>query len=440
MTTQVPELDVGAGRAQQGDLLGDLRLLVDAGVDDGGSVDLPGPGHDERLQPAVVRRVALGHHERGEVLAAVVAGEGDERLQDEEVLVLLAGQAHEEVVGLHARLPGHRRRPARGGGGDAAGRDGAGDARLLGDLPGVGAVVEVARIVDVVEPEHVGLDPEDVLRVPEVGPQLGLHQVAVGEHAGEGLGVGLHDGVVGVDDVEGHLAVVGVDDDLHRVAHVVEPGPVEVAAGGDPGRVRPLGVREATGGGVGVVDPLDLAVEQHRVGVGVEAEEGGRLAHPFVDVADVDRPRLGGHQAGDERVHVAEAQGQRRPPHEGVHPHPAVAGVDGGVVGAVGVGVVDLLLLGLDDGVAVDALAVVDRRLPQRGLARRGQVLQAEVGVAVGRHAGAGGEDRAVAVGVDEVLVDPRLGRDAGDVELAHRHQGLGVDRRRSGSGRRRRR
>ena len=116
--------------------------------------------------------------------------------------------------------------------------------------------------------------------------------------------------VVRVEHVELDRAVVGVDRCLHRVAHVVEVG-VEAAAVGQVARVQRLRVRVAVGDRVGVDDPQDLLVDDDRIRIGVEAQEGRRRADALLDVALVEDARLVGELAGDEEVPVAEAQRER---------------------------------------------------------------------------------------------------------------------------------
>jgi len=104
---------------------------------------------------------------------------------------------------------------------------------VLGDVPPVGLGVELVGVADVVPAPHVRLDPEELFGVAEVGPQLVRDLAAGGEQAREGLGVGGGDGIVVVDDVEGHVAVVCVDRDLDRITDVVEVVS-EPAVGGQP--------------------------------------------------------------------------------------------------------------------------------------------------------------------------------------------------------------
>ena len=122
--------------------------------------------------------------------------------------------------------------------GDAGALAGPRGARVAGHVPVVVALVEAARLLDVVAGPHVGLHPEQVLGVAEVVLQVVGHVLEVGEQVGEGVAVGLDDRVVDRHHVEVDGAVVGVDHRLHRVAHVVEVV-VEAAAVGELRRCRP---------------------------------------------------------------------------------------------------------------------------------------------------------------------------------------------------------
>ena len=235
-----------------------------------------------------------------------------------------------------------------------------------------------------------------------------------------------------VDHEEVHLAGIGVDHDLDRVAGVVE-GRVEAAPCRHPGRVGVLGVGVVVGGRVGVDDPVHIVVEDHGVGVGVVFEERRGLVDHGVDVAVVHHPRRRGDLAGEDEVGVPEAQGEGGPADDAACLHPA------GPLVAVGHGlargralVVDLRRLGVGDHVAArwrcrsrNRSRSPDLRSPSGGVPGRGQVAEAEVGGAVGVDAVLAdrGQHGAVAVGVLEVLGHEPRGRQCG-VELTDRGDG----------------
>ena len=215
-----------------------------------------------------------------------VVAEGHEAAQHDELGLVLTGQLGEQVVGVDAGADRRAHRLA-GGVGGLGGRPGARGARVEGDVPGVVVVVEGLRVGHVVAGPHVGLHPEEVLGVAQVVDELVGHLVEVGEQLGEGAAPGVDDRVLVVDHVEVDGAVVGVDHRLDRVAHVVEVA-VEAAVARQAAVVGALRVGVPVGRGVGVDDPLDLAVVvDHRIRVGVELEERRQRLDPLADVADV---------------------------------------------------------------------------------------------------------------------------------------------------------
>ena len=259
--------------------------------------------------------------------------------------------------------------------------------------------------------------------------QLGAHLRGRREHPGERLLVGADDGVVRVHHVEGHLARVGVDQHLDRVADVVEVGR-QAARGGHGAGVGVLGVGVVVRRGVRVLDPVDLTVEQDRIGIRVEAQERRGLRHPGLHPPVEHQPRVAGDLAGDEQVQVVEPDGEHGLLEERGELDPAVARVMGLDVGAVGQLEVDLGLLGVRHHVAAVVQPEVDRRLGDRGQAAVGlrwDPAHRELRVAVAVVGLAGETDHPVAVGVLEGGVDPGRRREVLVVDLpdAHHHRGL---------------
>ena len=235
----------------------DVGVGLDVRGDDRRPVDRGRRRHLVGEQLAVVLGVAAGDHERGELTPAVVLRERHERPEQHEFALGLARHLELEVVGRDpaaAGAGGHRallvRRPRRGRGRTGRGR------RLLGRRAGVlrhappGLVlVELAGVGEVVPAPRRGLHPEQVLRVPQVAAQPVGKLVDVTDERRERIVVRPHDRVdrpVGVGHlVEPHAAVVGVDDRLHRVAHVIEP-PARARCPGRAGRCWPA-ARRGTG-------------------------------------------------------------------------------------------------------------------------------------------------------------------------------------------------
>ena len=101
--------------------------------------------------------------------------------------------------------------------------------------------------------------------------QIGGHRRGRLEQIGKQIPIGLEQRVVGIEDVEVHRAVVGVDGGFHRIADVVE---LADAFHADFGRVR-----MDIGGHVAIDDPNQAAgVGEHQVGIGVPGQEIGQRA------------------------------------------------------------------------------------------------------------------------------------------------------------------
>ena len=156
-------------------------------------------------------------------------------------------------------------------------------------------------------------------------------------------------------------AVVGVDDRLHRVAHVVERRRRSMPDC-EQAHVGSLRVGEAVGRGVAVDDPLDPTVGHHRIRIAVELQERCDRRDPVVHRALVEDPGVAGDEVGDQHLEVVEPQGERGPAEGRVEVDPALA-----VVAERHVLVVlfrrDLVAGGAGDRVGLGPLAVVDVRL-----------------------------------------------------------------------------
>ena len=242
------------------------------------------------------------------------------------------------------------------------------------------------------------------------------------EQLGERLRVGLEQGILAGHRIQGHLAVVGVDDCLHRVANVVDPSEVILRHhAADPLRVGVL-----VGGGVTVDDVHDAAVDDDGIRVGVEREERRNCLDSLAHIALEDDPRVALDEGGDERIDAAEAQRERATPDERAHRDARRLAV--ACLAEVGRGRLtrsrvdtDLVAIGVDDRVAAEVLAEVNLRTIDRevelGIDLRRKPADQEVGEAALDLVG-GREDHAVAVRIGEVRVLPAL--DVVLVELAH--------------------
>jgi hypothetical protein len=263
----------------------------------------------------------------------------------------------------------------------------------------------------VVEAVDLGLEGEDVFGVTDVAAEVGGHRGGVAEEGWEDAAVGGDDGILGyargVEDVEGGRAVVGVDDDFDAVADVVHGVVAEGVVGG-------IGV--GVGSGVGVEDPGEFAgVADDEVGVLVEGEEGGEGGYALADVAAHEEAAVRGDVVAEgELADVAAIEGEEDAAEEASEADASCALVGGEIV-ALALGVVELLLMGVDIDVRVGQLAEVDFRASDVDGGRGGldgHVAEEEEREAFGGEAVDGIHGDAVAVGVGEALVDPVAGAD----------------------------
>jgi hypothetical protein len=159
------------------------------------------------------------------------------------------------------------------------------------------------------------------------------------EQARERRRVDAQNRVLRVDRIEADVALIGVDDDLDRVADVADPG---------LGR---LGIREALGRGVGVLDPDQAAPVEHEVRVAIEHEERRDLADPVLDLAPELNPAVGAQVVRDQKVDVELVPGVDQPLERSVEQDAAMALV-APVDVVVALGVVELAHAGVDQPIA----------------------------------------------------------------------------------------
>ena len=146
-------------------------------------------------------------------------------------------------------------------------------------------------------------------------------------------------------------------------------------------------------------------------------EEGGQLLDAVAHVAHVEHPGVPGDEVGDQRLQLAEPQGERRPTDHRTHGHaalPANVGVSDGSRLLVLVGVIHLVAAGPDHRVPAEALTYVQLGPVQHHLHRRvdrhRQVPDQKVRVARALHAADRSHSHPVAVSERHVLVLPRSG------------------------------
>ena len=220
------------------ELLRDQGVLVEHRLDLHRPHDQPFLRHLVGDQLAVAREVAARRHP-GDHVVAFARGQ---RHHQQELQPVLAGQRHQHVVGPHLDLLAAVFLARRG--------------------PHVLAIVEHLRQGHVVGAVDRELGREQLERIAQVPAQALGHRRQVAEQFGHGRPVGPDDRVVGLDDIEGDIAVVGVDHDLQGIADVV----VGVEIG--------LRVGIGLGNRIGVLDPIEPAPIDREVGIVVELEEG----------------------------------------------------------------------------------------------------------------------------------------------------------------------
>ena len=157
---------------------------------------------------------------------------------------------------------------------------------VRGNLPDVRLLEEGVRVGSVIEPQHLTLYLEKVLRITQVRHQLRADFGFRGNEPRIDLRPGLEDRVRFVPAVEGDGAIVGIHRGLDRVADVVDlrtrrraittcTGVLSGLGPVDTGRVRIVG-----GGGVGIDDPDDASIDHGRVGIRINRQERCHLLDP----------------------------------------------------------------------------------------------------------------------------------------------------------------
>ena len=373
MTREVPPNHLGAPLVPERELLGDERVLVDAGLDLPGAVDqlLFGEVVDDELP--IVGRVAPRGQPRGQVVLLA----GRERDQEDELLLWLAGQAQNEIVRLHGLLLSPDRADWQ--------------------VPEVLLVVEDLRVAHVVDGEHPRLDPEQPLGVTDVGPEVGRHGGERLEQPGEDPGNRADQGIRRIRDVEAHRPVVGVHGHLDSVAHVVA----------HPARRRRVG--EPLRDGVAIQQPDEAPRgRDHQVGIVVVPEERGNPLDPLPDVPVDQHPTVRGHIVREEELGVPQVRREQQLPPERSHRNaalPRVRGIDVLVPRRV----VEFFGPRSREDIIVGQLAEVEFRAgdPKIAGGHGRDVFDPELGEPLARHSVHRAHHGAVAVRIRQPLVDP---------------------------------
>ena len=246
--------------------------------------------------------------------------------------------------------------------------------------------------------------------------QRGGHRTDVGKQAGKHLAIGSDDRILGIEHIERGRTGVGIDHDLDAVADVIDRIIRQAVA---------ARVRISVGGREGVHQPVDPAVISHdHVRIRIQRQKRRQRLHAIAQIAPHQQPAVRADIVAERQLgQIAAVIGDQRTAQQPAEPDAAVAFVRVQIV-AVALRVIEFLLPRLDVDVAVGELAEVDlrprdRNLRQRALDRhvaehqRRQPFRCEAIDRIHRDA--------VAVGVDQLLVDPvaAAGGQLFDIELA---------------------
>ena len=248
------------------------------------------------------------------------------RQHQQELLLIAAGQSHDDVIRLHSLfhsgvdLPRHR--------------------------PEVLLVIEDAGVPHMITPVHNRLYAEHVLRVAQVDTERLRHLFHGNKEVGENCHVCLYQGVIGLGDVEGNTPVISVYNHLNAVADVVESTDW-------------LGIWIAAGGSVCVLNPEQTTVDNHHIGVVVQREERRQVVHAFLDITVVQHVAFRSKFATDKEIKIAELPGIYQSSEKSVEAHAAVAFV-APVDILIAAGIIELLRIRLDDYVVVRLFAVIN--------------------------------------------------------------------------------
>src|SRR5579863_1569603 len=90
---------------------------------------------------------------------------------------------------------------------------------------------------------------------------------------------------------------------------------------------RRMRIGKAVGNRVGVLNPIQFALAQDRVRVGIELQEGSNLRDALLDVTPDLKPALGPEVGGEQDVDVGLRPGEQEPLAEAVDGNSAVSAV-----------------------------------------------------------------------------------------------------------------
>ncbi len=255
--------------------------------------------------------------------------------------------------------------------------------------------MHVVRSVD------LSLHVEEADRMAKMCAQRRGKIVQRSDHARKHSAPGARNRLLGVDHVEGDVAVVGVDHGLDWVAQVVAH-PREV-----------LRVGESIGNGVAVEYPEQAPLVDDHVRVRVKSEKGRHLSDALGDVSVDQHPGVSGEVVGEQHLEIERECGDQQPPPQALERDSTFA-IIGGEDVLVALGIIELLLAGIDEDVVCRHLTEVDLRTAHLELRRSGarrQILHVEDWQSLLVHTIHRTDRETVAVREGEALVHPGAAR-----------------------------
>ena len=141
-------------------------------------------------------------------------------------------------------------------------------------MPKILAVIKnIGRfhVVGLIKPR---LNQEEVFRIANMSLQICRHGRKRLEQSREDALVGSGDRIRRVSQIEIDRAVIGIDDDLHGIADVVE---IEVR--------RRLRRRKIVARRIGILHPEHPALADDQIGVTIKGQEWGDRAYPLLNTA-----------------------------------------------------------------------------------------------------------------------------------------------------------
>ncbi len=177
--------------------------------------------------------------------------------------------------------------------------------------------------------------------------QTGRHGFLGGEEGGVDGGVRLYQRIGRIGDVISHRAVVSINHHLDGVADIVDLS------------VHWFRVRVAVADGIGILNPIELAIHNRQIGISVIAQEGSHRAHPLLYAPVEHQPGVCVKVLAQQNIGVGQAKSEGEPLQVGIERNAAGPFVKGVHV-LFAARVVEFLNASSDEYVVVRQFAIVD--------------------------------------------------------------------------------